>query len=89
MPVKPELAIEYCVECGYLPDAATLAEKMLLQYASKLSAVKLVPGSKGAFEVSFDGDLVFSRGETRRFPEIAEMRDIIKEKLQPKAAVST
>ena len=89
MPVKPELAIEYCVECGYLPDAATLAEKMLLQYASKLSAVKLVPGSKGAFEVSFGRrDGLFPRRDGA-VPGDRGNADIIKEKLQPKAAVST
>jgi selT/selW/selH-like putative selenoprotein len=32
-----------------------------------------VPGSKGAFEVSFDDELVFSKKEQHRFPEEEEI----------------
>ena len=31
------------------------------------------PGSKGQFDVSADGQLVFSKYETRRFPEPGEV----------------
>ena len=39
--------------------------------------VDLVPSSGGAFEVSVDGNLVYSKLETGRFPEEAEITDAI------------
>ncbi len=33
----------------------------------------LVPGRNGIFDVIVDGDVVFSKLETRRFPEPGEM----------------
>jgi len=35
--------------------------------------VELVKGGRGAFEVSVDGRLVFSKSATQRFPEDAEI----------------
>ena len=37
------------------------------------AAVELVKGSRGAFEVSVDGHLVFSKLATHRFPDDAEL----------------
>ena len=35
--------------------------------------VELVKGARGAFEVRLDGKLIFSKTETQRFPEEAEI----------------
>jgi selenoprotein W-related protein len=50
-----------------------LADSILGEFQDHLSAIELVPGSKGAFEVSLDDDLVFSKREQRRFPEDDEI----------------
>jgi selenoprotein W-related protein len=50
-----------------------LADTILGEFQEHLSAIELVPGSKGAFEVSFDDDLVFSKQEQSRFPEDEEI----------------
>ena len=50
-----------------------MADTILAEFQDRLSAIELVPGSKGAFEVSFDDDLVFSKKEKRRFPEDEEI----------------
>ena len=47
------------------------------KYADALEAVDLVPSSGGAFEVSLDGELIYSKLETGRFPEPAEIPDAI------------
>lgn len=75
---KPLLEIVYCHECGYLPEAAILAEKMLQEFSRKLGGVTLIPGSKGQFEVSLDGAPVFSKIEKGRFPDNKEIRDAIR-----------
>jgi selenoprotein W-related protein len=50
-----------------------LADTILGEFQDDLSAIELVPGSKGVFEVSFDDDLIFSKKEQRRFPEDEEI----------------
>ena len=55
-----------------------MTDKLLKEYQRKLGAAKLVPGSRGAFEVSIDGNLVFSKLEKGRFPDIKELREFVK-----------
>jgi len=50
-----------------------LAETILGEFQERLSAIELVPGPSGVFEVSFDDDLIFSKKEKRRFPEDEEI----------------
>ena len=42
-----------------------------------MEAVDIVPSSGGAFEVSLDGDLIYSKLKTGRFPEPEEVTDAI------------
>ena len=49
--------------------AATLKDK----YKDDLKDVNLVPSSGGAFEVSLDGNLIYSKLSTGRFPEEKEV----------------
>ena len=60
------------------PDAVSLAEKMLKEFSRKLSAVKLIPGAKGSFEITIGTDLVFSKLDLGRFPETKEVREMVK-----------
>ncbi len=53
--------------------AAVLKDK----YGDKLEDINLVPSSGGAFEVSLDGDLIYSKLSTGRFPEEKEVIDAI------------
>ena len=53
--------------------AALLKDK----YKDSLEDVKLVPSSGGAFEVSLDGDLIYSKLKTGRFPGEKEVTDPI------------
>ncbi len=55
-----------------------MTEKLLKEFARKLGGVKLVPGTRGMFEVSIDGELVFSKLEMGRFPDIKELRESLK-----------
>jgi len=36
------------------------------------------PGSKGQFDVTADGELVFSKWEVDRFPEDGEVRELLR-----------
>jgi selenoprotein W-related protein len=54
-----------------------LAEALKSKYGDKLEDVELVPSSGGAFEVSLDSDLVYSKLKTGRFPEDKEITDAV------------
>ena len=40
--------------------------------------VELIAGGNGVFEVSFDGELVFSKNRLGRFPEDGEIAKLIR-----------
>ena len=52
------------------------------KYADDLETVDLVPSSGGAFEVSVDGELIYSKLKTGNFPEPEEVPDAIDKILQ-------
>lgn len=79
--VKRVISIEYCTAWGYLPRAVALSENLLGEHKNKISELKIIPSSNGVFEVTLDGELIFSKKELDRFPEENEVENIIKEKL--------
>ena len=62
--------IHYCQQWNYKPEAASLADELRNAYSIQ---AKLVPGSNGIFNVIVDDELVFSKGETGRFPDPGEI----------------
>ncbi|MHB1294959.1 MAG: Rdx family protein [Anaerolineae bacterium] len=52
-----------------MPRAVSLADKLLGAYKTAAGEVALVPSSGGAFEVSVNGDKVYSKLETGSFPD--------------------
>lgn len=65
---KPLVTIEYCVPWDYVPQAASLAEILMNEFSWDISGIQLVPGTQGAFEITFDGDLIYSKKQTDEFP---------------------
>jgi len=43
----------------------------------------LIPSSKGRFEVTLDGDLIFSKAALGRHAEPGEIANIVRERLGP------
>jgi len=52
-----------------VPRAVSLTDKLLNKYKNRLGEVALVPSGGGAFEVSVNGTLVYSKLQTGRFPD--------------------
>jgi selenoprotein W-related protein len=46
-----------------------LTSKLLNQYKQKIQDLKLVPGSGGCFELTINGELIYSKLKTGRFPD--------------------
>lgn len=54
-----------------------MTEKILKQYKAKIDELKLIPSDGGRFELSIDGDLVYSKLATGQFPDEEEIIDQI------------
>ena len=79
----PELEIEYCTQCRWLLRAAWMAQELLTTFESDLGKVALVPGTGGIFEVRLNGELLFSRKEHGRFPESKELKQLVRDHIDP------
>ena len=54
-----------------------MALELLTHYRKDISELKLVPSGGGAFEVSVNGKLIFSKLEEGRFSEPKELKESI------------
>jgi selenoprotein W-related protein len=54
---------------------------MLHEFEHQIAEWKVIPSRGGVFEVTIDGELVFSKKELDRHPEKGEIRQIIAAKL--------
>ena len=75
--MRPSVAITYCTKCNFLPRAAWIAQELLHTFGDSLAGVTLVAGSGGVFEVSCDGEPIFSTKSHGRFPETRELRELV------------
>ena len=75
--------IEYCTQCHWLLRAAWMAQELLTTFESDIGGLTLVPGSGGIFEVRLNNETIFSRKEAQRFPESKELKQLIRDHIDP------
>lgn len=80
---SPRIEIEYCTQCRWLLRAAWMAQELLTTFAAEIGEVALVPGSGGVFEVRVDGAAIWSRAASGHFPEIKELKQLIRDRIAP------
>ena len=76
---EKQIAIEvvYCADCGYWPRTSWMLGELMTDIQHLVSDVKLIPDTKGLFEWKVNGDLVFSKAATGRFPDMDELRELV------------
>jgi selenoprotein W-related protein len=80
---QPRVEIVYCTGCRWLLRAAWMAQELLTTFSDELGEVAIVPGSGGVFEVRVDDELVWSRAAAGRFPEIKELKQLVRDRVAP------
>ena len=75
--------IEYCTECRWMLRAAWMAQELLSTFEAELGELALIPGAGGIFEVRVDGEGLWSRKERGRFPEIKELKQLVRDRVAP------
>jgi selenoprotein W-related protein len=65
-----------------------MAQELLTTFAEELGSVTLVPDDTGGvFEVRLDGKLLWSRKEHGRFPDIKELKQLVRDEVAPERAL--
>jgi len=77
------VVIHYCDQCGWMLRAAWMAQELLTTFRGLIGEITLRPRRGGVFEVSVDDRLVWSRKEQGRFPEVTELKQIVRDQIAP------
>lgn len=83
MPTQSRVEIRYCTQCRWLMRAAWVAQELLTTFTEEIGELALVPGTDGVFEVHAAGELVWSRKERGRFPELKELKQLVRDRIAP------
>src|SRR5215468_10645282 len=82
MPVSPMIEITYCRLCGWGLRAGWMAQELLTTFAEELGSVTLTPDATGGvFEVRLNNEVIWSRKEQGRFPELKEIKQLIRDRV--------
>jgi selenoprotein W-related protein len=80
---KPRIEIKYCTQCRWLLRAAWMAQELLTTFQDEIGEVALIPGTGGVFNVSAADELIWSRAERGRFPDIKELKQLVRDRIAP------
>ena len=82
--MKPAVTIEYCPKCGWMLRAAYMAQELLTSFTVELNGVLLKPSEvNGRYTISVDNKILFDRKDTGRFPEIKELKQLVRDAVAP------
>jgi selenoprotein W-related protein len=78
-----DITLEYCAPCGYTPRAISLTAEIMQErdIEKYIGSWRLIPSSKGVFEVVVNGELVFSKKALGRHAEPGEIKALLLSKL--------
>jgi len=77
------VTIIYCTQCRWMLRAAWMAQELLSTFDGEIEELTLKPSTGGIFEVTADNQLVWSRKQEGRFPEITELKQRVRDVIAP------
>ncbi|KAL1924870.1 uncharacterized protein VTP21DRAFT_4524 [Calcarisporiella thermophila] len=86
---QPRVEIEYCTQCRWMLRAGWAAQELLTTFSNQLGEVALIPGKQqsGIFCVRVDGEVIFDRKKEGRFPEMKELKQLVRNRIAPEMAL--
>ncbi len=86
--MKPIVIIEYCPKCNWLLRAAYMAQELLTTFTEELDGVTLEPSKiAGHYSIYIGERVIFDRKEMDRFPEIKELKKIVRDAVNPEKSL--
>ena len=64
-----------------------MAQELLVTFEHELTEVALRPGAEGIFEITLDGATIWSRSDAGRFPELKELKQLVRDRIAPDRAL--
>jgi selenoprotein W-related protein len=77
------IEINYCTQCRWLLRASWMAQELLSTFDGDIESLTLKPGTGGVFDIRLDGQMLWSRKEHGRFPEITELKQLLRDRIDP------
>lgn len=82
--MKPVITITYCPRCGWMLRAAYMAQEILATFSEDIKGVLLEPAAiSGQYTICVGAHLIFDRKTAGRFPEIKELKQLIRDIVNP------
>jgi len=82
--MKPTITIEYCPKCHWLLRAAYMAQELLTTFEDDLHGITLQPSEiAGRYTIRLNNVDLFDRKKQGRFPEIKELKQLVRDKVNP------
>ena len=82
--MKPTISIEYCPKCGWMLRAAYMAQELLTTFTDDVHGILLQPSEvSGSYIIFVDGREIFNRKQAGRFPEIKELKQLVRDEVAP------
>lgn len=60
-----------------------MAQELLTTFDGDIDELSLLPGTDGVFEIYANNQRVWSRKEQGRFPEITELKQVVRDAIAP------
>lgn len=80
---NPRIEILYCTQCRWMLRSAWMAQELLTTFEGEIGEIALRPGFGGVFEIRVNDEIIWSRVDAGRFPDIKELKQIIRDKIAP------
>ncbi|WP_293947389.1 MULTISPECIES: SelT/SelW/SelH family protein [unclassified Sphingobacterium] len=88
MATKPVIEIEYCPKCNWMLRAAYMSQEILSSFTENIHGVLLIPSEiSGRYTIRIDGEEIFDRKRAERFPEIKELKQLIRDIVAPEKSL--
>jgi selenoprotein W-related protein len=85
---KPIVVIEYCPKCGWLLRAAYMAQELLTTFSEELKGITLQPSEvAGRYQLRLEEEILFDRKVAGRFPEIKELKQLVRDRVAPEKSL--
>ncbi|GGZ12754.1 hypothetical protein GCM10007049_00560 [Echinicola pacifica] len=63
--------------------AGWMAQELLTTFDQEIDEMSLLPGTGGIYDIYANGNLVWSRKEEGRFPDITELKQAVRDAIAP------
>ena len=82
-PFNPEHLGSHSAQGRCQAACAEVPQELLTTFKDEIGQLVLVPRTGGIFEIRADDDLLWSRRERGRFPELKELKQLIRDRIAP------